>query len=60
MIGFKRRKNKRKLFERLDMEGMDLKYKTIANKLINIPNENAQNPPFCKLQLVVETFENSS
>ena len=30
--------------------------KTITDKLMYIPNDDTQNYPFCKLQLVVETF----
>ena len=33
---------------------------TMASKLIYIPNDDAQNYPFCRLQLVVETFEHST
>ena len=29
----------------------------MANKLKNIPNDDTQNYPFCRLQLVVKTFE---
>ena len=28
----------------------------MADKLMYIPNDNKQNYPFCRLQLVVETF----
>ena len=28
----------------------------MVNKFMSIPNDNTQNNPFCKLQLVVETF----
>ena len=31
----------------------------MADKLIYIPNDDIQNYPFCRLQLVAETFENS-
>ena len=31
-------------------------YKTIADKLMYIPNNDKQNYPFCRLQLVVETI----
>ena len=31
--------------------------KTIANKLMYIPNEDTQNYLLCRLKLVVETFE---
>ena len=34
--------------------------KTMADKLIYIPNDAIQNYPFCKLKLVVETFEHST
>ena len=34
--------------------------KTMANILINIPNDDTQNYPFCRLQLVVKTFEHST
>ena len=30
--------------------------RTIAVKFMYIPNDDTQNYPFCKLQLVVETF----
>ena len=29
---------------------------TMANELMYIPNDNIQNNPFCRLQLVLETF----
>ena len=29
----------------------------MANKLMYIPNDDTQNCPFCKLKLLVETFE---
>ena len=35
-------------------------YKTIAIKLMYIPNINSQNYPFYGLQLVVETFGHST
>ena len=38
----------------------DLREKTMADKLIYIPNNDAQNYPFCRLQLVVETFGHST
>ena len=31
------------------------RYKTMADKLMNIPNDGTQNYPFCRLPLVVET-----
>ena len=34
----------------------DKRDNTMAEKLMNIPNDDTQNFPFCKLQLVVETF----
>ena len=33
-----------------------LRGKTIADKLTYIPNDDTQNYPFCKLQLVVENL----
>ena len=30
---------------------------TMADKFMYIPNDNAQNYPFCRLKLVVEKFE---
>ena len=30
--------------------------KAMADKLLYIPNDDKQNYPFCRLQLVVETF----
>ena len=33
-----------------------LRDKTIADKLMYIPSNDTQNYPFCRLQLVVETF----
>ena len=33
---------------------------TIADKLMYIPNDDAQKYPFCRLKLVVETFEHST
>ena len=33
----------------------NLREKTMADKLIYIPNEDTQNYPFCRLLLVVET-----
>ena len=35
-------------------------YKTMADKLIFIPNDDTQNYPFCRLKLVFETFEYST
>ena len=32
----------------------------MANKLIYIPKDITQNQPFCRLQLVVETFGHST
>ena len=32
----------------------------MADKLIYIPKDDTQNYPFCKLQLVVETFGHST
>ena len=37
-----------------------LRDKTMSNKLIYIPNDNTQNYPFCRLQLVVESFKHST
>ena len=37
-----------------------LRGKTIADKLIYNPNNDTQNYSFCKLKLVVETFEHST
>ena len=34
--------------------------KTMADKLIYIPNNNTQNYPFCRLKLVFETFKHST
>ena len=34
--------------------------KTMANKLMYIPNEDTQKYPFCRLKFVVETFEHST
>ena len=34
--------------------------KTIADKFMYIPNDDTQNYPFCRLQIVVETFEHST
>ena len=34
--------------------------KTMADKLRYIPNDDTENYPFCRLQLVVETFEHST
>ena len=34
----------------------DLNVKIMANKLMYIPNDNTQNYPFCRLQLVVENY----
>ena len=36
---------------------MDLRDKTIADKLMYIPNADTQNYPCCRLQLVVETHQ---
>ena len=36
---------------------MDL---SLADKLMYIPNDVTQNYPFCRLRLVVETFEHST
>ena len=35
----------------------DQRDKTMADKLMYIPNDFIQNCPFCRLQLVVETFK---
>ena len=35
-------------------------YKTMADKLMNIPSDDTQNYPFCRLKLVVELFEHST
>ena len=32
----------------------------MADKLMDIPNDDTQNYPICRLQLVVETFEHST
>ena len=32
----------------------------MADKLMYIPNDDKQNCPFCRIQLVVETFEHST
>ena len=37
-----------------------LRNKTMADKLLYIPNYDTQNEPFCILQFVVETFGNST
>ena len=34
--------------------------KTMADKLMFIPNNDTQNYPFCSAKLVVETFEHST
>ena len=34
--------------------------KTIAYKLLYMPNDDTQNYPFCRLKLVVETCEHST
>ena len=34
--------------------------KTLADKLMYIPNDDTQNNPFCRLQLVVEMFGHST
>ena len=34
-----------------------LRDKTMADKLMYIPNDDTNNYPFCRLKLVVETFE---
>ena len=34
--------------------------KTVADILMYIPNDDTQQHPFCRLQLVVETFGHSS
>ena len=39
---------------------MDLKDKTMAEKLMYIPNDDTQNYPFYKLQFVVKTFGHST
>ena len=36
------------------------RHKTIANKLMYMYNNDTQNYTFCRLQLVVETFRNST
>ena len=38
----------------------DVRDKTIAVKLMYIPNDETQNYSFCRLQLVVETFGHST
>ena len=35
-------------------------WKTMANKLMYIPNDDTQYYSFCRLQLVVETFGHST
>ena len=42
---------------RADSQGRN---KTMADKLMYIPNDDAQKYPFCKLQLVVKTFKHST
>ena len=37
----------------------DVRVKTMAVKLMYFPNDDTQNNPFSRLQLVVETFEHS-
>ena len=32
----------------------------MADKLMYLPNDETQNPPFCRLQLVVETIGHST
>ena len=32
----------------------------MADKLMDIPNDDTQNNPFCRLKLVVETFKHST
>ena len=36
------------------------RYKTMTNKLMYISNDDSQNYPFCRLQLVVKTFGHST
>ena len=43
----------------IERQGMCYDY-TMANKLMYISNVNTQNYPFCRLQLVVETFGHST
>ena len=38
----------------------DLRDKTMADKLMCIPNDETQIYPFCRLKLVVETFQHSN
>ena len=38
----------------------DLKDRTMANKLMYIPYDDAKNNPFCRLKLVVDTFGHST
>ena len=38
----------------------DIRDKTMAGKLMHIPNNNTQIYPLCRLQLVVETFGHST
>ena len=45
---------------KLQLSSQDLKTsrdKTMADKLMYIPNDDIQNYPSCRLQFVVETFE---
>ena len=35
----------------------DQRDKTMADKVMYIPNDDTQNYPFCRSQLVVESFE---
>ncbi len=37
-----------------------LRDKTMADKLIYIPNDDTKKYPFCRFKLVVETFEHST
>ena len=34
--------------------------RTMADKLMNIPNDDTQNYPFCRLQSFVESFGHST
>ena len=36
------------------------RYKTMADKLMYIPNYDTQNYPFCRFKLVAEAFEHST
>ena len=44
----------------MDTESGIWKDKTIADKLMYIPNDDNQTYPFCRLKLVIEMFEHST